>query len=56
MDLGWTDITYCAECVRMCTEEVDILSLGVGMLGNKAVIKKKSGELKTVLVSELKIQ
>lgn len=56
VDLGCIDVTYCPECMRLCTEEVDVLEVGVGLFGGRAIIKKKSGELKTVLITELIIK
>lgn len=53
MDLGWYTIECCAYCMKINTREVDILELGVGLFGNKAVIKDSSGKLMTVSLEEL---
>jgi len=52
IDLGLFDAPDCITCIKMSTEEVDILTF----TGDKAVIAKKSGELRAVSLSELTIQ
>ena len=55
LDMDWMTADACAECERLRREEVDVLQLGVGFFGNKAVIKRADGALTTVLLSELTI-
>lgn len=50
--LGWFGVADCPTCIKMHTEEVDILTVAV----DKAVIVTKSGELKAVSLGELTIQ
>lgn len=57
LDLGWLpeDGSACVECDRLNTHKVKILELGVGFLGNRAVVQDlKNNELFTVYISELK--
>ena len=57
IDLGWLpeDGSACVECDKLNTHKVKVLELGVGFLGNRAVVQNlKSNELFTVYISELK--
>lgn len=58
VDLGWLpdDGSACAECIKINTHTVEVLKLGVGMGGDKAVVKdSETGELLTVGISKLKM-
>lgn len=50
---GASNIDFCKDCLKIHTQEVEILRLGVGLFGNKAIIKKSNGELDTVYISSL---
>lgn len=57
LDLGWLPEggSACVECNRLNTHEVQVLQLGVGFFGNKAVVQDiRSKQLFTVGLSELK--
>lgn len=56
IDLGFDDVVGCTECMGRCKEEVDVVNMGVGLLGNMAVISDKHGELKTVPITSLTIR
>ena len=52
----WTEDSWrsCESCVAKNTYDVEVLKIGVGFFGDKAVIKKISnGELLTVPISRL---
>ncbi len=58
-DSSMPDNFTCRDCERIrneCAEMVEIIQLGVGLFGDKAVIKRPDGFLYTVLVKNLKIQ
>ena len=55
MDLGWYDADTCAACYADRTTRVEVLQLGVGFFGEKAIIKDATGKLMTVRVDELQI-
>lgn len=53
--LDYNFIPDCVTCTSIRTRKVEILQLGVGFFGNKAVVKDvETGNLATVLISELK--
>lgn len=56
IDLGFDDIVGCTECMRRCKEEVDIIEMGTGSLGNMVVISDKNGNFKTVPITSLTIR
>lgn len=57
MRLGWAPPEACPECLKIYqNEEVEVIKLGVGIFGNKAVIKKSDGHLKTVTINELMLK
>lgn len=54
LDLGWDDVD-CVECTKARTHKVEVLQLGGGLFGNKAVVKDlKTNALTTVNISDLK--
>lgn len=59
IDLGWIDdnMAYiCAECNKDNTHTVEVLQLGVGVFGSKAIIKDvETGKLDTVSIGSLRI-
>lgn len=46
----------CKHCMELYRYEVDVLQLGVGIFGNKAVIQKDDGELATVNIKSLTLK
>lgn len=52
---GYSDelFQYCDTCRRNHKEKVTIIKVGVGIFGNKAIVKRKNGELLTVSISNL---
>lgn len=53
MDLGWE--ADCIGCKKARTQKVEVLQLGVGLFGNKAIVKNiKTGLLATVSISDLR--
>lgn len=56
IDLGWFTAEACAYCEAERTHTVDVLQLGVGCFGNKAIVKDvNTGKLDTVFLSDLTI-
>lgn len=55
-DLGWYTAEACSYCKVERTHTVEVLQLGTGFLGNKAIVKDvDTGQLDTVYISELAI-
>lgn len=51
-DLGWE--FNCGECVKARSQKVEVLQLGVGALGDKAIVKTiNTGKLLLVRLSDL---
>lgn len=54
IDIYGPDVSSeCKHCMELHRYEVEVLQLGVGLFGNKAVIRKENGKLETVLLSAL---
>lgn len=51
--LGADCLSICNECLKNLKEEVEVLNIGVGIFGNKAVIKKSDGTVNTVPIKSL---
>ena len=46
---GWIPADFtCCDCKRILREEVEILQIGVGLSGEKSIIKRTDGSLRTV--------
>lgn len=48
-------MTHCKDCMNSAREEVEVLSLGVGLFGNKAIVKKSDGSVLNVPINSLRI-
>lgn len=56
IDLGWYTAEACALCAAERKHTVEVLQLGTGFFGNKAIVKDvTTGKLDTVYISDLTI-
>lgn len=53
---GETNAGRCAACKLQNIDIVEVLELGVGFLGDKAIIRMHDGELRVVKISSLNMK
>lgn len=53
MDLCMEGALTCSQCREILRDEVEVITLGVGLFADKAVIKKSDGKLDIVPIKTL---